>query len=112
MDIYTCNHSFYRAMVYTMKQYYEVHITFKTPSKEAAEAFTKKKAPTWTFSAIDGDIILGAGIKCYLTKHFNIRTTEDDVLEELNNTAKNIDCMGIDVIRKKIELVVYDERLK
>lgn len=94
-----------------MKQYYEVHITFTASTKAFAKYLQERHAQSWTFSAIDADIILGEGVKFYLTKHYNKRKGELAIMKELNDVANAMSQMS-NIIRKKIELVVYDERLK
>lgn len=88
-------------------RYYEAHITmlgdpaFIRPFVEAAK---------WKFSAIDGDPVLGAGVKCYATKQFSGKRGVTNVLKELEETAAFVHGANCEVIRKKIELVVYDTR--
>jgi ribosomal 50S subunit-associated protein YjgA (DUF615 family) len=92
------------------KQYYECHITMldKVPSyvKEIVELHK------WKFSAIDGDPSLGNGIKLYATRHFNAKIGADRIIEELQYIAKQISDMGIKVIRRKVENVIYDDRIE
>ena len=91
-----------------MKSYYEVHITMKgDPAK--IEPLVNKIG--WKFSAIDGDPILGEGIKCYATMFFSPRRYEqDEVVEIIELVAQNLRSKGINVIREKIELVIWDRR--
>jgi hypothetical protein len=64
----------------------------------------------WKFSAIDGDPTLGPGIKCYATKHFKASLSEREVLLLLNIAASTLEAQGAKVVRRKIELVIYDDR--
>lgn len=91
-----------------MKQYYECHITM-LGEPEAIKRSMKKSG--WSFSQIDGDPDLGKGIKCYATRQFNTRTTVPSIIRELNDKAKFIgEVAGARILRKKVEMVVYDER--
>jgi len=89
------------------KQYYECHITM-TGNKENIKPLVE--AHKWKFSAIDGDPTLGDGIKCYATRHFNTRVGELSVLNRLHEVADILKNYGINVIRRKIEKVIYDDR--
>lgn len=96
-----------------MKQYYECHITLEksdTQSFDYIETFVK--SIKWKFSCINGDPVLGPGVKCYATKHFNIKLFEEDVLEKLLEASDHLKKLGIKVTRRKIEKVVFDDRIK
>lgn len=90
-----------------MNSYYEAHITMLgDPVKIQEEC----KNFYWFFSKIDGDPALGDGIKCYLTRQFSHRLTKEEVLHHLLEAAENLEKRGIKVVRKKVELVIYDSR--
>jgi hypothetical protein len=94
-----------------VKQYYECHITLRGQPqrlKELVESYG------WKFSAIDGDPVLGAGVLCYATKHFNTRHPESDVIREMNSVAAELAGKSLveEVVRQKVELVVYDTKVK
>lgn len=104
-----------------MKKYYECHITiepheaanagearmFKDAVRESVEQTLGIKG--WKFSAIDGDPLLGAGTKFYATTHFSARRPLRWVCGELDTMCAflSIAC-DYRILRRKIELVVYD----
>lgn len=94
--------------------YYECHVTIKCPEENisALESLIEKDAK-WAFSRIEGDIILGEGVKCYATQHFEASMSFMEVLEKLRMISKMIAFYGeVEVIREKIELVMYDTKQK
>jgi hypothetical protein len=90
-----------------MKKYYECHVTMLGDPKEIRPLVEQTK---WKFSAIDGDPVLGDGIKCYATMFYNNKMHEIDVLKRLEGTADYLEIMGVKVIRRKVELVIYDDK--
>ena len=94
-----------------MKQYYECHITMEaidSHARQVAHEFTEHMK--WKFSAIDGDIVVGDGVKLYATKHFNYRLPAVKVKGELMKAARRLEKEGVTVIRRKVELVIFDDR--
>ena len=89
--------------------YYECHITIDGPPATVREVM-ELHLPKWKFSAIDGDILLGDGIKCYATRHYNSRLTTQNVRALLFDAAALLEGVGIKVTRRKVELVVFDDR--
>jgi hypothetical protein len=92
------------------QEYYECHITM-----EGDKAFIEAqvKAIGWTFSAIDKDIILGDGVKCYATHHYNsVKYTKEEVISKVTHYAHQLRGNGCRVIREKVELVIHDVRPK
>lgn len=92
-----------------MTPYYECHITLEGDPiliKQVVQEYE------WKFSRIDGDPVLGAGVKCYATKHFNSSLhKEEEVITELRNAAMEFETLyRIPVIRQKVELVIFDSR--
>ena len=90
-----------------MKTYYECHITMMGDIKVAKEICEDLK---WKFSAIDGDANLGNGVKLYATRQLNSRLFVDDVVSQLLKTADKFTKNGLNVIRRKVETVLYDDR--
>lgn len=92
-----------------MKQYYECHITM-VGNPNSIEHNTKGIG--WKFSKIDGDPDLGKGVKCYATMHYSFsRNNEEDIVEKVNQYADFLnEFLDIEVIRRKVELVVYDSK--
>jgi hypothetical protein len=64
----------------------------------------------WRFSAIDGDILLGDGLKCYATRMFNSKLPTKEVLDALHSVTQELTDSGCNVVRRKVEMVIYDDR--
>jgi|WetSurMetagenome_2_1015567.scaffolds.fasta_scaffold633112_2 hypothetical protein len=90
-----------------MKPYYECHITFVAPKQNGKEL---EELTQWKFSQIDGDPVLGSGIKSYLTKHYPARITTDFIISQMDDIAIQMLNFNYEVLRQKIELVVYDTK--
>lgn len=89
------------------KSYYECHITLEGSSSVCRGPV---EAEGWKFSAIDGDPVMGSGVKCYATRHYNARLRQENVLDILFWTAHQLEVAGLVVTRRKVELVIYDDR--
>ncbi len=93
-----------------MKKYYECHLTFKDDPLKVKEYI---EAIKWKFSCIDGDIILGEGVKCYGTMHYSIsKYFEAEIVKIVNDLADTCIELGLNCIRKKVELVLFDKVIK
>lgn len=88
-------------------QYYESHITIVGVPDEV-RSYVERLG--WKFSAIDGDPVLGKGVKCYATRQFKGTLNPNTVLLNLTASADRIHELGFNVVRRKIELVIYDDR--
>lgn len=94
--------------------YYELHITMapgKESAKEAVESLNSRSSH-WTYSRIDGDPSLGEGVKEYATNHQGTQENFVNVLDYLNFAANQLLVSGHQVVRRKIELVMYDTKGK
>jgi hypothetical protein len=87
--------------------YFECHVTMLGHATEIRPEVERRK---WKFSMIDGDPVLGDGIKCYATKLFNRRVGQDKVTEELLTIANELKNLGFTVLRRKVEMVIFDDR--
>lgn len=98
--------------------YYEAHITLEEPTENTGFIELHAALIDWKYSKIDGDPVLGKKTFHYLTKHFPKNTDNKTVgLEEreiIQNYIEKISAdtkeKGFNVIRHKLELVVYDVR--
>ncbi len=85
--------------------YYELHLTVVGVPSEVRQHVERIE---WSFSCIDGDPILGLGVKCYATKHLAHDVGISGAINELSSGHLALQGSGLDVIRRKVELVVYD----
>lgn len=87
---------------------YEIHVTYDIPLDKIEEAKTIAKYFGWHTSRIDGDPLLGVGIKFYYTRHSNSL----DMSYNFINTL--VDYIGYNtqfkLLRTKIEQIIYDRR--
>jgi hypothetical protein len=87
--------------------YYECHITLMGDAETIRPEVERRK---WKFSVIDGDPVLGEGIKCYATRLFNRKYFSNEVQRELFRVASELKKLGFTVLRRKIEYVIFDDR--
>lgn len=91
---------------------YECHITI-TVSGNMASVETAISKAGWVFSKIDGDPVLGKGVKAYATAYFNGNKQLDEVIGALEGAAKYINkqiSLSGKVIRTKVERIEYDNQ--
>lgn len=84
---------------------YECHITVRQKDSETAQKIAN--AHRWKTSEIARDPILGEDTYFYLTMH------DADVLalhKYMRNMSSILRMSGVEVVRQKIELTVYDSR--
>ena len=94
-----------------LSPYYECHITCEVDKRRPLKHIVEQELG-WKFSCIDGDPSLGIGIKCYATQHFRGGRLRDEVILIMDKTAKLLEADGFKVLRQKVELVIYDTKLK
>lgn len=93
------------------KTYFEAHITIaSTGPMERLSLKEKVESLGWKFSAIDGDPVLGPGVKCYATTFFNVKIGTNAAINTLLATAERLEALGVIVTRRKIEEVLFDDR--
>lgn len=97
-----------------INSYYECHITFlPKPAPDGGSGKVNQNHVTsrgWKFSAIDGDIVEGDGVKYYATRHFNVKLPVSEVQRVLFDMADILNLLGYNVTRRKIEHVIFDDR--
>lgn len=94
-----------------MKQYYEAHVTMQADIIYHPAIREFVEGCGWKFSAINGDINLGDGIKCYATRQYNTRQGEFVTVNILQEMADNCAKLrGVEVVRRKVEIVIFDDR--
>lgn len=87
--------------------YYESHITMLGTPETLKPLVEEIK---WKFSAIDGDPVLGEGIKCYATMHHSAKHTIEDVISYVKAASQALRQKNIKILRSKVELVLYDTK--
>lgn len=88
-------------------KYFECHITMLG---DPSFIRPKVEALKWKFSVIDGDPVLGSGVKCYATRLSKESLGADRVLEQLLHTAATLAWEGCEILRRKVEMVIYDDK--
>lgn len=89
--------------------YYELHVTMeKVQDVKACRLFLSSQM--WHYSCINGDAVLGDRTLHYGTRAVNGDSTLSHVKAVLNNMVNELTSGGYTVLRRKIEMVIYDER--
>lgn len=94
------------------KTYYEAHVTFRSGDDFRSEPRLQRivEGRKWKFSAISGDANLGPGRKLYATRQFPTRVGTERVIRELHCVADALAQAGAEVLRRKVEEVIFDDR--
>jgi hypothetical protein len=88
---------------------YECHITMLGDADQIEQVVN---GTDWHFSKIDGDPVLGVGVKCYATKNYKkSEMSLDNCVSTMETVAESIKEQHIEVVRMKVEEIVYDRRL-
>jgi hypothetical protein len=83
---------------------FEAHITCP---REASREVEVSLTEGWVFSAIDGDPVMGKQAYCYLTAY---DTDAQLLLERVTAKAAYLRLQGVEVLREKIEEIIYDTK--
>lgn len=75
---------------------YEIHLTVAT----------NLRLEGWKSSFIDGDPVLGSGKRHYLTSY---ASSLNDANDKMNLAINNLNILKIQIIRTKIEYIVFDQ---
>ena len=86
---------------------FECHITIKG-ERDTVSPIVNDLGEGWSFSCIDGDPELGLQEFCYATNHFEDETTS---YRNMAITARYLYKQGLDVVRVKVERVIFDTRI-
>lgn len=87
---------------------FECHVTINTPEgMKYLRCVDLAEELGWHSSMIDGDPVLGKGSRFYFTCHAREYIGLYNKMEHLVLTLKTL---GFTVLRKKIELVMYDTK--
>lgn len=85
---------------------FEIHITCHVKDAVKVENYIEHDTK-WKFSVIDGDPLLGKKPHCYLTGH---TITYPFAKDKMEDAVYNLGIRGVEIIRQKIELIVYDSK--
>jgi len=84
---------------------FECHITVHAISADRAQQVADDLR--WKTSEIARDPLLGDATYFYLTRH---DSRYEDLIEHMHGTCDALLALGIEVVRKKIELIMYDNK--
>lgn len=93
---------------------FECHITIAIPEEQQSHWIieglkVRVEAVKWSFSCIEGDPQLGERTHCYATNYY---PDQDTAIEMTKAVAGVLRDKGMNVVRTKVEHVVYDSRLE
>lgn len=84
---------------------FESHITcFRSNSDKVKEI---GESAGWSFSAIDGDPVMGKQAYCYLTSY---DTDGQNLHDSMKVVAASLEAVGITPLRLKIEEIIFDTK--
>lgn len=86
---------------------FEWHIT--CPQGDRKRVMEVVDTTGWTFSEITGCPILGQGTYCYIT---GFDTDDQIALHDMIECVDILETVGVEVLRSKIENIVYDSKTK
>lgn len=88
---------------------YECHITLHKPvdTKLARKLFTISKEYNMKTSWITGDPVTGPGKWFYISGY---STSYEELLANMKKAAEQVRNLGIEVVREKIEQIMYDTK--
>ena len=83
---------------------FEAHITLPREKSDWVQAAAMEN---WKFSAIDGDALMGKKPYCYLTAY---DSSAIELFKSMTQMCKILERVGVDVLRKKVEKIIYDTK--
>ncbi len=87
---------------------FECHLTIDVPLNQLGHLREEiENKIDWKFSRITDDPLLGEGMFCYATAHF---TYAMQALCKTEGLSEELRRSGFNVVRRKIEIVMFDER--
>ena len=88
---------------------FECHITLLKPenTEKARKLFTISESNNMKTSWITGDPVLGAGKWFYVSGYSE---SYDELLQRMTKTAMHLREEGFEVVREKIEQIMYDTK--
>lgn len=84
---------------------FEAHITL--PREQSDEVEKMALDSGWTYSAIDGDPVMGKQAYCYLTAY---DPNDENLLKRMRIVTAMLKQRDVHVLREKIERIVYDTK--
>ena len=84
---------------------YECHLTMPAVDEETISGLAEGEY--WKFSKIDGDPVMGDSVYFYLTRHRDQFLT---IRADMHYMIEKLRAHGIDVLRAKIEEIVFDTK--